>query len=83
MYEGKITIHDARGWTQANRRAATLALLELQREEWATQGQALTWTEEPDGLTYYVDGVWDGRITWAEIAAQETQVEGELWDGVD
>jgi hypothetical protein len=86
MYEGDIVIHDRLGRTQADRRAVLLALLEEQRDTRAKWGlPSLTWTEEPDGLTCYTDGVAECRITWAEVVAEELEVEHgrEPYDGLD
>jgi hypothetical protein len=77
MYTGDIVIHDLLGWTQADRRAALLEILEVQRATRAKCGlAALTWTEQPDGLTCYHGGVWESRILWSEIIADEDAAGG-------
>jgi hypothetical protein len=74
MTEHPILIHDAHGFTQAMRRERILAICADTRDRLAALGQALTWTEDPDGVTVYVNGVMDCRITYAELAHYEVHL---------
>jgi hypothetical protein len=75
MSEHPILIHDAHGFTQALRRQRLLEVCADDRTRHATFGKAMTWTEEPDGVTLYLNGVCGSRITYAERAHYEAHPE--------
>jgi hypothetical protein len=69
-----LRIHDAYGFTQAMRRQLLLTICE-QAERASTPGHVVTHTEEADGVTLYVNGEEDSRITYAELAYYEAHLE--------
>lgn len=77
----EITIHDQPGWTQATRRALLQYVLEEATLHFATEGKVLTTTEELDGVTLYVDGVYLDRILWAELAQAEAARDAQRQEG--
>ena len=71
MPDDAILIHDQHGFTQAMRRQLLLLMCEIEQARYAAQGQTLTWTEDPAGVTLAVDGVEAYRVTYAALAALE------------
>lgn len=70
-----ILIHDADGFTQADRRVLLLKSLRSRQARHPALWAGITWTEEPDGVTLWRDGVALERITYAELVAVEAAVE--------
>ena len=70
-----ITIHDEHGFTQELRRALLLLVCDIEQEKAQEAGHALTWTEQLDGVTVYVDGKFNSRITYAQLAHLEEHPE--------
>jgi hypothetical protein len=75
MSDDAIVVHDEFGFTQAMRRQLLLLICDDAQARHAAEGLTLTWTEQPDGVTIYVDGRYDSRITYAELAAIEAHPE--------
>jgi hypothetical protein len=75
MSDDAILIHDEHGFTQAMRRQLLLLLCEEAHACAAAAGRHVSHTEEADGVTLYVDGVQDSRITYAELAALEAHAD--------
>jgi hypothetical protein len=71
----KLIIHDAHGWSQADRRALVLRLC---AQMCAAGGY--TYTEIPDGVQLYRQGVLDSTVTYAELVAIEQAYEAR-WRG--
>jgi hypothetical protein len=65
-------IHDAHGFSQTDRRKVLRAALHSLQQVVAAQGRRFTWTEEGDGVTVRVEGEASFRITYAELAQQES-----------
>lgn len=75
MPDDAMLIHNEHGVPQALRRRLLLLICEDEQDRAAAEGQTVTWTEEPDGVTLYVDGVQDSRVTYAELAHLEQHPE--------
>jgi hypothetical protein len=67
----EIIIHDEHGFTHAMRRQMLFFTLAQAGEDLAAKGQTLLWSEEPDGVTLYLDGTRLERILYAELVAVE------------
>jgi hypothetical protein len=71
MSDDAILVHDEHGFTQAMRRQLLLLMCEIEQARYTAQGQTLTWTEDPEGVTLAVGGVEAYRVTYAALAALE------------
>ncbi len=69
-------IHDAHGWTQADRRQLLhLVAADCCAVHTAEDGVPWTWQETPAGVALRCEGIHAYTITYAELAAQEARVD--------
>jgi hypothetical protein len=72
-----LRIHDAHGWSQAQRRVRLLTLTDAQCAESSRPGEVYTWAEIPEGVQFFCNGDAVGTVTYAELVAREQQQEAQ------
>lgn len=70
-----LTIHDAHGWTQQDRRRLLLAMAQLHIDAARARGLAVTWEELPEGIRVQEAGRAAWTVTYAELAAGEARID--------